>query len=82
MASWVRVLGALPEDPGSIPSPHITAQPLMTTVLWDPGLSSGLRIHQTQVVQRHLRRQLTHTHKVINYFLKELHTSFRTTTVS
>lgn len=35
IAQWLRALGALPEEPGSVPSTH-TVLPFVTPVLGDP----------------------------------------------
>ena len=60
MAQWLRVLVALPEDPGSIPSIHMAAHDCLTPVPGDLAFSF-----------RHSGRQNTNAHKIkINKSLK------------
>jgi hypothetical protein len=47
MAQWLRVLALLLEDPGSIPSTHVTADNCLTSVPGDLVPSSDLHRHQT-----------------------------------
>lgn len=68
MAQWLRVLAALPEDPGSIPAPHGGSQ----TQNSSSGRSSALFwppcIPDMHVTHRHTCRQSTYTHKNNNSF--------------
>lgn len=55
MTRWLRILPALPENPGSIPSTQMVSQYCRRSKA-----TSGLFIHSTHVVHGHIFRQNTH----------------------
>jgi hypothetical protein len=70
MAQQLRALAALPEDPGSIPSPDIGQLIIIcSSSSRVSNATSGLCSHCMHMVHRHASRQNIHTHKTKQTFL-------------